>query len=72
MGIRRPVSRYSNVDYTVGAREQAAREGAMLDAPPVRLPVLRRAERLDAHGTWQYRHITTDGTGRMSPVIGKM
>jgi len=44
----------------------------MLDAPPGRLPVLRRAERLDAHGTWQYRHITTDGTGRMSLVIGKM
>jgi hypothetical protein len=44
----------------------------MLNAPPGRLQVLRRAERLDAHGTWQYRHITTDGTGRMSLVIGKM
>ncbi len=44
----------------------------MLDAPPDRLPVLRRAERLDAHGTWQYRHTTIDDTGRMSPVIGKM
>ena len=44
----------------------------MLDAPPSLLPVLGRAERLDRHGPWPYLRITTDGTGRMPPVIGKM
>jgi hypothetical protein len=44
----------------------------MLNAPPGRLPVLRRAERLDPYGTWPSRHHTMEGLRRMPPAIGKM
>jgi hypothetical protein len=43
----------------------------MLNAPPGRFLTLRRAERLDPHETWQYRHHTTDSMRRMPPAIDK-
>jgi hypothetical protein len=44
----------------------------MLNAPPGRLPTLRRAERPDPQGPWQYRHHPIDGNRRMPPAIDKM
>jgi len=44
----------------------------MLNAPPGRLPVLRRAGHLDPHGTWQFRHQTIEGIRRMPADVGKV
>jgi len=44
----------------------------MLNAPPGRFPALRRAGRLDPHGTRPYQDHTIDGIRRMPPATGKM
>jgi hypothetical protein len=44
----------------------------MLNTPPGRFPMVRRAERLDPPGIRQYRHHVRGGVTPVPPVTGEM